>query len=84
MGDCDLLIKKSDISICEKVLNSLGYKKKEGADNHSIHRAFYKDNYSVELHWALVNKEYFNGSNKFESSIWENTVSYNFVHSKAY
>lgn len=84
MGDCDLLIKKSDISICEKVLNFLGYKKKEGADNHSIHRAFYKDNYSVELHWALVNKEYFNGSNKFESSIWENIVPYNVVHSKVY
>lgn len=83
MGDCDLLIRECDISNSEKVLNSLGYKKEE-ADNHPIHRGFYKDSYSVELHWALVNKEYFNGSNKFENNIWDNLIPYNSESSRAY
>lgn len=84
MGDCDILIKKEFIKKSEEILNSLGYKMGEHAEEHPVHKAYYKGKYSIELHWSLINEQYFNGSKNFEKNIWVNLTKYKFREEETY
>lgn len=75
MGDIDILIHEEDLERISKCLYNLGYKK-EGEAGHHI--GFEKVNYpSIEVHWKLVNKNYFKAEVPLEKEVWENIQKVN-------
>lgn len=77
MCDLDILINITDYDSVKEYLITIGYSCKKG--KHPVHAAFYSENGpTVEVHWKLVNKDYYIGDEKeFEKSIWENTKEIN-------
>lgn len=75
MCDADILVREEDLDKARKVLTSLGYLESEEYDEHGAHIVFEHTNYlPIEVHWTLINDDYFNGSKEFEKSIWDNAI----------
>ena len=53
MGDVDLLVNIEDRERAGKLLESEGFIKKENAEKHGFHWAYYKEKERVELHWDV-------------------------------
>lgn len=78
MGDADLLVHEEDLERVTILLQGLGYKLEECEDEHGAHIVFSHEKYRhVEVHWTLVNDDYFLGTKEFEKSIWENSMKIN-------
>lgn len=75
MSDADILVHEEDLDKARNILTSLGYSEKEGSDEHGAHLVFDHTNYlSVEVHWTLINGDYFSSGKEFEKDIWNNTM----------
>lgn len=75
MCDADILVREEDLDKARKVLTSLGYLESEEYDEHGAHIVFEHTNHlPIEVHWTLINDDYFNGSKEFEKSIWDNAI----------
>lgn len=75
MCDADILVREEDLDKARKVLTSLGYLESEEYDEHGAHIVFEHTNHlPIEVHWTLINDDYFNGSKEFEKSIWDNAM----------
>lgn len=75
MCDADILVHEEDLDKARKVLTSLDYSESEEYDEHGAHIVFeHKNHLAVEVHWTLINDDYFNGSKEFEKSIWDNAI----------
>lgn len=72
MCDLDILIDIKDYNLVNKYLVSVGYIC--GKQKHPVHAVYCNENGSeVEVHWKLINKDYYNGDEKeFEKNIWKN------------
>lgn len=78
MGDADILVHEEDLERVTILLQGLGYKLEECEDEHGAHIVFSHEKYRhVEVHWTLVNDDYFLGTKEFEKSIWENSMKIN-------
>lgn len=72
MGDADILVHEEDLERVKELLISEGYELKEGADNHGAHLAFtHKRFWPIEVHWTLVNDDYFSVNKSFEKELWD-------------
>lgn len=72
MGDADILVHEEDLESVKELLISEGYELKEGADNHGAHLAFTnKKFWPIEVHWTLVNDDYFSVDKSFEKELWD-------------
>ncbi|ELC8443073.1 nucleotidyltransferase family protein [Clostridium perfringens] len=75
MGDADILVHEKDLEKVKELLFAEGYELKEGADNHGAHLAFsHKKFWPIEVHWTLVNDDYFSVDKSFEKALWKNAV----------
>lgn len=75
MCDADILVHEEDLDKARNILISLGYLESEGYDEHGAHIVFeHTSHLPVEVHWTLINDDYFTGSKEFEKEIWENTM----------
>lgn len=75
MGDIDILVHKEDLERISSYLYDLGYKK-DGETGHHI--GFEKNGYpSIEVHWKLVNKNYFKAEVPLEKEVWKNIKKVN-------
>lgn len=72
MGDADILVHEEDLERVKELLISEGYELKEGADNHGAHLAFtHKKFWPIEVHWTLINDDYFSVNKSFEKELWD-------------
>ena len=75
MGDSDVLVHEEDLERVTELLQELGYKLEECEDEHGAHLVFSHEKYRhVEVHWTLVNDDYFLGTKEFEKDIWKNSM----------
>lgn len=72
MGDCDVIVKESDLDFGKNILKQLGYSENKHKDEHGAHKIFARNNQIVEMHWTLINDDFFNGSKEFEKKLWNN------------
>lgn len=76
MGDADILVHEEDLENVKNLLYELDYKLEECEDEHGAHLVFTHERHrSVEVHWTLVNDDYFLGTKEFEKSIWDNSMN---------
>lgn len=77
MSDGDILIHKEDFKKVKNYLITIGYEC--GPDDNKIHRGFTHPNkLEIEVHWKLINDDYFNGNLKsFEEIIWDRIIPFN-------
>lgn len=84
MGDADILVHEKDLDKVRKLFNSLGYTEDNHGEGHGAHIVFSKAGFRhIEVHWTLINEQYFKGTNEFEKSIWDNTMEINLKGVKA-
>lgn len=78
MSDGDILIHKEDFQKVRNYLESIGYEC--GPDDNKIHRGFFAPNkLEIEVHWNIINEDYFNGYIRaFEDEVWKRKDSINF------
>lgn len=70
MKDGDILVPLDKVNEADKILKELGYTREEG--NHSVHAAYHKEgSIEIELHWRLINEEFYQGKAVFEKSLWD-------------
>ncbi len=75
MGDSDILVHEEDLERVTLLLKELGYKLEECEDEHGAHLVFSHEQYrTVEVHWTLINDDYFIGTKEFEKEIWKNSM----------
>ncbi|MGG7078762.1 nucleotidyltransferase domain-containing protein [Clostridium sardiniense] len=75
MCDADILVYEEDLDKARNILISLGYLESEEYDEHGAHIVFeHTSHLPVEVHWTLINDDYFSGSKEFEKTVWENTM----------
>ena len=80
MGDSDVLVHEEDLERVTELLQELGYKLEECEDEHGAHLVFSHEKYRpVEVHWTLVNDDYFIGTKEFEKDIWKNSMKIKIV-----
>lgn len=83
MGDADILVHEEDLERVSELLQSLGYKLEKCTDEHGAHLVFTHIKYRpIEVHWTLINDDYFNGTKEFESCIWDKAISININKAK--
>lgn len=83
MGDADILVHEEDLDRVSKLLKDQGYELEECKDEHGAHLAFVHKRYRpIEVHWTLINDDYFNGTKEFESGIWKNAIPININKAK--
>lgn len=83
MGDADILVHEEDLDRIKQLLINEGYELKEGADNHGAHLAFtHKNFWPIEVHWTLVNDDYFLVDKKFEKDLWNSAIEIDIGKSK--
>ncbi|MGL4570214.1 MAG: nucleotidyltransferase domain-containing protein [Clostridium sp.] len=72
MSDSDILVHKCDLEKVSEILKENGYCKNEEKDNHGAHFIYTKDFcYPIEVHWTLINDDFFKGSKSFEEDVWD-------------
>lgn len=78
MGDADILVHEEDLDKTRDLFSALGYTEKEDSDEHGAHIVFIKPGCKcVEVHWTLINDDYFRGTKEFEESLWDNAMEVN-------
>lgn len=74
MSDADILVHPGDLDKAKKLLLSLGYTEFRDEHEHGAHVVFIKNSTVIEVHWKLINEDYYNGDTSFEENLWENTM----------
>ena len=75
MSDADILVKKNSLGKVSKVLEQLGYISTKHIGDHGAHLVFVKQGcLPIEVHWTLINKDFFNGDTSFEKDIWKRAI----------
>lgn len=74
MSDADFLVHSDDLDKSKELLLSLGYVEYKQDHEHGAHVIFIKGSTVIEVHWKLINEDYYNGDTSFENSLWENTI----------
>ncbi|MGL4655272.1 MAG: nucleotidyltransferase domain-containing protein [Sarcina sp.] len=72
MSDADLLVRVEDLDLTCEILESLGYETSYDLSGKESHVVFNNESTRIEIHWDLINEQYFNGKNNFDTDIWEN------------
>ena len=74
MSDADIIVHREDLSKLTEVLLSMNYVKTKHEDEHGTHIVFNKLNSCIEVHWTLLNEDFFKGDKLFEQNLWNNTM----------
>lgn len=74
MSDADIIVHREDLSKLTEVLLSMNYVKTKHEDEHGAHIVFNKLNSCIEVHWTLLNEDFFKGDKLFEQNLWNNTM----------
>ncbi|WBW98962.1 nucleotidyltransferase domain-containing protein [Oceanirhabdus sp. W0125-5] len=75
MSDADILVHENNLKKCSELMESIGYKIIEESESHGAHIVFRKPGkLNVEIHWTIVNDDFFKGSKAFEKHIWDNAI----------
>lgn len=53
----------------------MNYKQTKHEDEHGAHVVFNKENSCIEVHWTLLNEDFFKGDRSFEDSLWDNAMT---------
>ncbi|MGL4453481.1 MAG: nucleotidyltransferase domain-containing protein [Sarcina sp.] len=77
MTDADILVRVEDLDLTCEILENLGYETSYDFSGNESYIVFYNEFTKIEVHWDLVNDEYFNGKNSFDTEIWENANDLN-------
>ena len=78
MCDSDILVREKDLVKVGEVLEELGYNKNEEKDEHGAHFVYLAPHYyPIEVHWTLINDDFFKGDKGFENNIWNNVIQVN-------
>lgn len=72
MSDADILVRVEDLDLACEMLESLGYETSYEFSGNESHIVFDNEFTRIEVHWDLINEQYFNGKNNFNTDIWEN------------
>jgi hypothetical protein len=75
MSDCDVLINIEDLDKTEKILLNMGYLKEHRDLKHSVF--LHKQYLPIEIHWLLIDTNYFKSADYLEKDIWRNTKTIN-------
>ena len=68
MSDADFLVHSDDLDKSKELLLSLGYVEYKQDHEHGAHVIFIKGSTVIEVHWKLINEDYYNGDTSFDSS----------------
>ncbi|MCX8128616.1 MAG: nucleotidyltransferase family protein [Clostridia bacterium] len=72
MGDADILVHNEDLGRVRDLLTTMGYT--PDSDN-EVHIHFNHPNcLPIEVHWSLINERFVKGAEKWEKTVWENSV----------
>ncbi|MGL5068305.1 MAG: nucleotidyltransferase domain-containing protein [Sarcina sp.] len=71
MSDADILVRVEDLDLTCDILEGLGYTKPEVITGNESHIVFDNETTRIEVHWDLVNENFFSGKNNFDINIWE-------------
>lgn len=76
MGDIDILVHEDDLEKTSNCLENLGYKRGIKGMHHIdfVNSGTY---HKIEVHWTLVNKNYFKGEIPLEYTLWKNVKKVN-------
>ncbi|WP_194191079.1 nucleotidyltransferase family protein [Clostridium chrysemydis] len=73
MNDFDILVKENDIEKSKEILKSFNYK--EDIKENDIHYVFRKNSEcAIELHFKLVNENFFRGNTEFQDEVWDKKI----------
>lgn len=76
MSDADVLVHEENLNAVSELLISLGYKLKEGSDEHGAHIVFTSnEHFSIEVHWTIINEDYFIAGNSLKDTIWNDAIN---------
>ena len=75
MSDADIIVHKDDLEKISEILVKMNYKQTKHEDEHGAHIVFNKENSCIEVHWTLLNEDFFKGDRSFEDSLWDNAMT---------
>ena len=75
MSDADILVRVEDLDLTCEVLEKLGYTRPEEITGNESHIIFDNETTRIEVHWDLINDNFFSGKNNFDVNIWEDAKS---------
>ena len=75
MSDADIIVHKDDLERISEILVKMNYKQTKYEDEHGAHIVFNKENSCIEVHWTLLNEDFFKGDRSFEDSLWDNAMT---------
>lgn len=81
MGDIDILVREENLDKISDCLENLGYEKGNKAGHH-IDFVNNKTFHRIEVHWNLVNRNYFKQEVPLENTLWENVSEVNINKAK--
>lgn len=71
MSDSDILIHIEDLEKVQKILSNMGYFEDHRDLKHAVF--LHKQYLPIEIHWLLVDTNYFSNASYLEKDIWKNT-----------
>ncbi|WP_297518584.1 nucleotidyltransferase family protein [uncultured Clostridium sp.] len=71
MSDADILVRVEDLDLTCEVLKKLGYKTSTEFSGDEFNIVFDNEKTKIEVHWDLVNDDFFYGKNNFDINVWE-------------
>lgn len=74
MSDADIIVHKEDLEKVSEVLIEMNYTQTKHEDEHGAHIVFNKPNSCIEVHWTLLNEDFFKGDKSFEENLWNNVI----------
>lgn len=75
MCDADVLVHEEDLDKVTELMISLGYVKSKDEDEHGAHIVFYNGKTVLEVHWTLINDNFFSGNKSFfEENLWKEAM----------
>lgn len=75
MSDSDILIHIEDLEKVKRILLNMGYFQKHKDSKHVVF--LHKQYLPIELHWLLIDKNYFTKAGYLEKDVWKNVQSIN-------
>lgn len=75
MADSDILIHIEDLEKVKRILLNMGYFQKHKDSKHVVF--LHKQYLPIEVHWLLIDKNYFTKADYLEKDVWKNIRSIN-------
>lgn len=72
MCDADILVHKEDLNDVKKLLLDIGYIENGSTKSHIVFE--HRKHPQIEVHWTLINEDYFKGKGIMEDRLWERTI----------